>query len=266
MSALLKQFEVVKLETKELRNQRFEGTDFSKQTKHHLRALDCEFSQCNFDESDLSDFRCWGTRFIDCTFRKTNLRNAAIGGVDKVKLNYFERVDFSQADMRGIASGNGNFIDCLFDHARLDKVNFGGSRSIRCTFRGTLKEIMFNAQAFRGEAFPANTMEDVDFSAAKFHWVAFRNLNLDEVKFPIDESHIVLDNYVQFLEKAVAELKDSTEVGLRQLRAVFENHLKWIGPKQIRGVVCRNDFLECKPEALKKFDELIAKFGRISSV
>jgi uncharacterized protein YjbI with pentapeptide repeats len=265
MSSLLKQFEIVKLETSELRNRHFQGTDFSNQTIPHLRAFDCEFSKCNFDEADLSDFRFWETRFTDCTFRKTNLRNAAIGGVNKGKLNYFERTDFSHADMRGIACPNANFTDCLFDCTQLEKVDFQGSRFIRCTFRGTLNETMFYAYAFRGESFPANTMEDVDFSAAKFRWVAFRNLNLDKVKFPNDENHMVLDNYANFLKVAVAELKDSTEVGLRQVLAVLENHLKWIGPKQIRGVISRNDFLECRPEAAEKFDKLIAKFGQIST-
>ncbi|HXT40688.1 MAG TPA: pentapeptide repeat-containing protein [Candidatus Angelobacter sp.] len=266
MSSLLRRIKVVKLETTEFRNQSFGGADFSRQAKPHLRAFDCEFIGCKFDEAALSDFRSWGSHFINCTFHKTNLRNAAIGGVDKGKLNHFERVDFSQPDMRGIASGNGAFTDCLFDRTRLDKVAFGGSQFIRCTFRGILNEVTFNAHAFRGEAFPPNTMEDVDFSGAELHWVDFRKLDLDTVRFPHDKDHLVLDNYVEFLKEAVFELKGASEVGLRQLRAVLEHNLKWVGSRQIRGVLRRNDFSEFRPGALEKFDELVVKFGRVSPV
>ena len=264
MSTLLKQIKVVQLETTELRNQHFEGTDFSKNANPHLRAIDCEFSRCNFNKANLSDFRSWGSRFVDCTFRKTNLKNAAIGGVNEGKLNFFERVDFSEADLRGIACGLGNFVDCVFNNTRLDKVDFQGSRFIRCTFSGILNETMFYAHAFRGEAFPPNQMEDVDFSGAKLHLVAFRKLDLDRVEFPKDKNHIVFDNYVEFLEKAVAELSGVSQVGLRQLHAVLVNYLKWIGPKQVRGVINRLDW-KAYTGTLEKFDELVAKFGRVSN-
>src|SRR5262249_23755691 len=149
------------------------------------------------------DWRLWSTAISDTSFRLTDLRYSALGGVHGGSRNSYRHIDFTKADLRRTAYTSAEFVACMFRDTRLEKVNFAGSTFVDCTFEGQLNEVCFNQYAFGEEGLPPNEMQRVDFSQAELRAVEFRGLDLRDVHFPKDEDHIVLNNYGQTLDRLV---------------------------------------------------------------
>lgn len=256
----LSDYKVTQVATREFRNRRIAGADFTGQRLEGLRLFDSVFTNCSFDGAVCRDLRMWGTTVRDCTFRRTDLRDSGLGGVLEAKVNNFERVDFSGADLRRTAHGSSVFTECVFDQTNLTKVDFQGSRFTRCRFRGELREVLFYDHGFDLETFEANRMEDVDFSGAQLRWVAFRRLNLDGVVFPSDENHVIIRHYPAFLDYALDHLQGESSLPDRILYAVFTNAKKWLAPGQSIGVINRLDLVEGAGgrDTLVRLDYLLA--------
>jgi uncharacterized protein YjbI with pentapeptide repeats len=149
---------------------RWADIDFSGADLQSLRLFDTTLDNCSFDEANCRGWRQWGMSIKNCTFRGTNLRDAALGGIDQGKRNSYRRVDFTKADLRGTAHESADVVDCIFVETNLRKVDFQGTVFVNCTFAGELDEVAFARFAFRGESFPPNEMKGVDFRRAKLRW------------------------------------------------------------------------------------------------
>lgn len=217
--------------------------DFSGSCIDSLRFFDCSISDCIFDDCSCRDWRMWGTSFEGCSFRGTDLRESALGGVMDGKTNVFRKVDFAKTDLRQTAFVAAEFVGCLFKNCNLTKVNFNGSTFTDCVFEGELREVCFNRRAFGNESLKPNEMAGVDFSRAVLRMTEFRGLDMENVRFPNDNDHIIVDDYPAALDKLLQASKSRTDVGSRKLAGALTVRRKWVGSKQRRGVLNRNDLI-----------------------
>jgi uncharacterized protein YjbI with pentapeptide repeats len=228
-----------------LKDVRLEGIDFSEAGLAGLRLERCWVVGCRFDDALAENWAMWGTRFVDCTFRRARMRGSQLGAMAKRRpLDLFRKdidtawrkVDFSEADLRACHAG-AHFEDCDFSNAKLEKFDFGDSSLHRCRFAGDLEEVEFAAAGWRDGADPVETLWDVDFRAARLRWVAFRRLNLDHVQLPDGDDHLILGRFPCVLERALELLRDATEPASLALRGLLEWDKEWLGPCQEVGVI-----------------------------
>jgi uncharacterized protein YjbI with pentapeptide repeats len=222
----------------------WDSLDFTGSTLEGLRFFDSIIRNCIFDECDCQDWRLWGTRVENCSFRSADFRNSSLGGIRNNKRNTFDRVQFARTDLRRTNYISASFAHCAFRDSRLDKVNFQGSTFTDCTFEGELLEVCFNRSAFRQDELPPNCMSRVDFSRADLRSVEFRNLDLDEVCFPSDEKHILVYDYPQTLDTVLQFLQSRGDNASRSLAAYLGVYRRWAGPKQKRGILNEIDLRE----------------------
>jgi len=218
--------------------------DFSGSNLNNLRFFDCTIENCVFDKCKCKDWRMWGTTISDTSFDSADLRSAALGGVQNGKRNQFRKVNFSGADLRDTGYEAAKFVACTFKNTKLDKVDFQTTVFIDCVFEGELCEVLFYRTGFRGEKYPPNEMKGVDFSRAKLRFVEFRGLDLEDVRLPVDDDHILLKPYRGILERLIQTFAGKTDKVSKALTGNFEFKLKWAGPRQVQGVVNKNDLLE----------------------
>ena len=214
--------------------------------------FDCSITDCVFTQCHCRDWRLWGCRIADTSFRGADLPESALGGVDDGKRNSFRNVDFTEADLRETAFAVAEFMGCRFDNSKLNKGNFDGSSFTDCGFEGELREVCFNKTASGYDSFPPNQMVNVDLSRAVLRSVEFRKLDLDQVRFPDDENHITVDNYGEALDRTLAMLRTQSDPGFRRLTAVLAHLRKWTGAQQRRGVINVSDLVECGGEERAK--------------
>jgi len=112
----------------ELRGATLLDLDLTGARLEHLRFFDTVLRDCRLDRASCRDWRAWDFTVEDCTFRRSNLRGAALGTRSE-KGNHYRRVDFSAADLRDVVCQRATFEDCDFSGARLEKVEFGGCTS-----------------------------------------------------------------------------------------------------------------------------------------
>ena len=236
-----------------LQKAHLEGIDFTGAKLAHLRFFNSRITDCCFDDAQCEDWRLWATDISDTTFIAAELDSAVLGPWYEGRGNTYESVNFCRADMSRLNSFTATYRDCDFSHAKLEKIDFQSSSFIRCRFAGELREVIFWDHGFKTGKPNPNPMEDVDFRQAKLRWVEFRRLNLDRMRFPEDEDHLIIKNYRCVLQKVLAALKDNENNHARRLRAILEIDLKWIGPQQQIGVLCRLDFRERWGEAGEEF-------------
>ena len=252
----LARYAIRKIDTLQLRDQQFDGADFSNQQFDHLRFFNCKFNNCRFDVSRFIDLRVWGSSFQSCSFRKAKLRDAALGGLIENRPNTFEDSQFIEADLRGSSYISAVFDRCDFENAKLKKVDFNGSRFTKCRFTGELRETSFADVAFDHEDLQPNRMVEVDFTQAELRWVEFRRLDLSKALLPQDEAHIVFPDFRRFLERAIKWLEPRGDLDARKIRAVLEVCLRH-APNMGVGVLNRLDFREEGEAEGALFDELV---------
>lgn len=245
VAARLNAFEVTRLTgLTELRGITLRHLDFSAATLKFLRFFDCRIEDCLFDGADCEDWRLWGTTVISSSFRATKLRKSVLGGVVDGSRDVYRDVDFSAADFRQTTYESAEFTACNFACARLEKIDFRSSTFANCTFEGELREVLFYGPGSAPERFTPNEMSSVDFRRANLRWVEFRRLDLTTVLLPDDERHVILEPYIPLLERILDVLRTRDDVSARRLSAVFTSRRKWAGPRQLRGVINRDDLLE----------------------
>jgi uncharacterized protein YjbI with pentapeptide repeats len=238
----------------EARNVGWRGLDFSGCRLPSLRFFDSTIENCRFDGAHCRDWRMWGTTIEETSFRKTDLRDTALGGIDRGRRNAFRRVDFANADLRQSVHGSADMIACNFDHTRLDKVDFQGTVFVDCVFAGELNEVQFFRHKFRGEALPPNEMKGVDLRRADLYYCEFRKLDMDDVRWPEDDAHILVKEYKATLDLLLERLEGRQDKTSRSLRAMLEFRQKWAGENQQEGVFNKRELIEWGGE------ELVAEF------
>ncbi len=134
----------------------------------------------------------------------------------------------------------------------------GGSRFVRCRFSGELREVIFHRTAWDAEHLAPNEMTDVDFSQARLRFVEFRGLGLRSVRWPIDDVHVVVQNYRGVLDVALRSFESRGDRGSQGLAAYLEVYRKWAGPNQEVGIFNREDLREAGGvDAASEFLQLV---------
>lgn len=237
----------------ELRGVHLKGIDLSNCRLDSLRFLDSTIEDCSFDSGRCQDWRMWRTTVLNTSFRNTDLRNSALGPVNRTetKRNSFRSVDFTNADLRKTVYVSADMLNCVFAQTNLAKIDFQGTIFKDCIFSGLLNEVTFYQRAFQGERFPPNEMLGVDLRDATLRHVEFRNLDMNNVKWPESNQHIVLSNYKACLSKMLDTLGDCKDESSKRVQAIFRMKLKWAGPNQREGVLSKTDLLEqASPDVL----------------
>jgi len=230
----------------ELRGVNLKGINFSNCRLDSLRFYDSTIEDCSFDSGRCQDWRLWRTTVLNTSFRNTDLRNSALGAVNRTetKRNSFRSVDFTNADLRKTVYVSADMIDCVFAQTNLAKIDFQGTIFKDCVFSGLLNEVIFCQRAFQGQRFPPNEMLGVDLREATLRHVEFRNLDMNDVKWPESNQHIVLSNYKACLSKMLDSLRDCKDEASRRVQAILRMKLKWAGQNQRQGVLSKLDLLE----------------------
>jgi uncharacterized protein YjbI with pentapeptide repeats len=221
---------------------RLDGLDFSQGLLGNMRFFRSAFVDCRFDGAACQDWRLWATDLSNTSFVRADLRTAVLGAWHEGRGNVFRHVDFTEANLRATVCPAATFEDCDFSGAKLAKVDFQSSSFIRCKFAGLLSEVIFYDHGYKTGKTDPNPMLEVDFTDAELRMVEFRRLSLDRVAFPKDDHHLVVNRYRCVLERAVQELKASSQ--WEGLRAVMEHRLKWAGTNQERGLFNLRDLAE----------------------
>jgi len=221
-----------------------DSLDFTGSCLNNILFFNCKINNCVFEKCLCQNWKLWGTTVSNASFRLADLRNSALGGVQNDRTNTYQKVDFTEADLRQTKYISARFNGCLFKETQLNKVDFHGSTFVDCSFEGELREVCFNRKAFKMDMLPRNEMLRVDFSHAQLRSVEFRGLDLENVRFPTNDDHILLDDYPQMLDELLKSLRGQTDVAVRKLAAYLGVYRKWVGPKQRRGVLNKNDLIE----------------------
>ena len=127
--------------------------------------------------------------------------------------------------MRRVSTSAATYVDCDFSDADLRDVNFWQSSLIRCTFAGTVREVVFDGRML-GEAKPdPNPMDGVDFSAASLRGTDFRAVDLRRVILPNDPDLLLVSD-VSVLDRAGARLSSHMTEHDTTLAATVLDHLR----------------------------------------
>jgi fluoroquinolone resistance protein len=236
--------DVTQRETVQIKGAQWRSLDFTGGRLNGLLFSNSSLQNCVFDRCECQDWGLWATTVERCTFSAANLQRAVLGGLQDKRRNTFRDVTFFETNLSQTVYKSAEFIRCTFRDAKCRKIDFQGSTFVDCTFEGELNEVMFYRHAFRSESLPANEMVNVDFSRAKLRSVEFRGLNLDAVTFPVDDEHLVLNQYPDALDVLLDQLRRQSDVPSKQLVAYFSVMRKWVGPKQLRGVINWRDIAD----------------------
>jgi uncharacterized protein YjbI with pentapeptide repeats len=228
----------------EVRGVEWRGLVFDGAKLNTLRLHACRVIDCSFDNCQAQEWRTWATTFTNCSFKRADLRNSMLGGVENGERCVYSAVDFSDADLRKTIYKAAGFERCQFRNTALAQVDFQTSTFVDCVFEGRLREVTFYARGYEGEAFPENKMINVDFSRAQLHYVAFRGLTLDRVKLPEDRDHLVIRNVAETLDRMTAMLHAKRDPTATKLAAFLNIGRKWVPPNQTQKVINMKDLVE----------------------
>jgi uncharacterized protein YjbI with pentapeptide repeats len=182
----------------ELRGTALSGLDLSHARLDNLRMFDVVLRNCRFDDASCLDWRAWGLVVEDCTFRRADLRDSALGTWWEGRGSRFRTVDFSSTTMPELDFAHAEFTDCVFDGAGLERTRFSECRLSRCRFTGLLDEVTFSG----------GTLDEVDFAAAVLRWTAFSGVDLAGITLPTDrDTHLIVRNYPCVVRRALALLE-----------------------------------------------------------
>jgi uncharacterized protein YjbI with pentapeptide repeats len=245
-----------------VRGATWKGLDFTGADLSSLRFIDTHIEDCVFDKAKCRDWRMWGTTVRRSSFASADLRGASLGAVqDGGRRNAFVDVTFTKTNLTATSYMSAEFVRCTFSNAKLDKVEFRGSTFEACVFQGELKEVLFDSAvdpALCKEAtrLPRNQMLRADFSQARLRGVEFRGIDLKDVTFPSDDAHIVIPNYRDALDRALAIAKTSSDPKAKLMAGYLTIRRDWAGSV---GVINRQDLVDFDGEEFAQaFLELVA--------
>lgn len=200
-------------------------------------------TNCSFQTAVLSKWRLWASDVTSCSFAGADLRESVIGSWSNGRGNRWEQVSFTRADLRGTVQDSAIFVDVDFSSTRLDRVEFRSCDFVRCRFAGVLREVIFYGPGF-GHGDLLVRLEDVDFSEAMFRWVDFRRLDPSPVALPRTDGHLVIRNFPCVLATALSDTASDDRRGIRGLKGLLTNDVKWLAPGQTLGVISLSDIAE----------------------
>lgn len=138
-----------------LRDARYEGADFARQSPGSFVAISCTFIRCDFRYWRVDDMCFAGglqpTLYRDCTFDGSRLSVSTVGPAR------FERCSFRDVDIRGLLGPAAEYIDCVFTGVLRSAVFTG--RILADTYAGVGRQL----NEFKGNDFSGASLRDVSF-------------------------------------------------------------------------------------------------------
>jgi uncharacterized protein YjbI with pentapeptide repeats len=198
---------------------------------------------CRFDGAACGDWRLWSSTVTDCSFRKADLRGAAVGTWHDGLRNEWRRIDFVGADFRVGVTRSAAYEDCDFSGAKVVSVDFSQCSFSRCRFAGPISKVLFEGSDLSPERPAPPQMIAVDFSDAVFRDVYFRGFDLEDVIMPMDPDVRVYRRARCVARWGVSMLGNDDSQSARMLRAVFKNRLRGPGDEREASIFNRRDFL-----------------------
>jgi uncharacterized protein YjbI with pentapeptide repeats len=214
--------------------------DFTGCSLPSLSFSDVEIEDCVLDLADCSGWRLWDCAVRNSSFKGANLKEAVLGGRGDRRRNQFQSINFVKADLRKTVYFCGEFVNCDFERAKLRNVEFFGCTFESCHFAGAIQNVLFYKSAYDCKRCPVNEMMNVDMIDAELKHVEFRGLDLDKVRLPLNEAHIVIPDYKETLQRAIAAYQNHESASFRSLSAYLECMLEWAGPNQRSGILHRD--------------------------
>lgn len=211
----------------------------------HFRFFTAQIENCLFDNADLRGWRLWGTDVMDSSLRGADLRDTSLGGWEKGRGNVYERADFSGSNLSGVWTHAARFVECEFSQAKLDKAEFWGCEFIRCTFAGTLREVIFHRRFMskeQGEIPLEPRLEDVDLSHTALRDCAIE-VPVRGGALPSSDTHLIIRNFYDRLREVEARLKADDGAHVEAPLAWVRYLLREYEPEELElGILRREDF------------------------
>lgn len=249
-------------DVREIQGVHWRDLDFTGSKLPGLRLFNATVTNCRFDRCQLRDWRVWGTKFQNCSFRDTDLRDSALGAPLQEKRNIYSNVEFNRTDLRGTSYTAAVFQGCAFRQAKLKGIDFQTSAFVDCVFEGELNNVLFYRRGHEGEKFPPNEMINVDFTMATLRHVAFRGLTLEKVKLPETDPHIVFKNVAPTLAAAISKLKDQGDETALQVIKYLAIVSEEAGPTRKQHVLNLTDLSDTfGQEAVVRLREVFRQIG-----
>jgi uncharacterized protein YjbI with pentapeptide repeats len=175
-------------EPPEFHSVKWDSIDFSFAEIDHLRLFLSEITDCLFSDVVARDWRNWGNRYVNCDFARADIRDSAIGGANhKGKAMEYVNCHWQEGKMKDAFLLGATYRDCLFENVTLVEQQIRESAFIRCSFSGTLQDIMFDARIRDSEppwAVQSDAVVDCDFSACTFEGVEFYGIDTRTLRLP----------------------------------------------------------------------------------
>lgn len=226
-----------------LRDVELADLDLSGAQLPSLRFHGVSVINCRFDGAACGDWRLWSSTVTDCSFRKAELRGAAVGTWHNGLRNEWRRIDFSGADFRVGVTRSAAYEDCDFSGAKIVGVEFSQCTFTRCRFTGAISKVLFDGRDLSPERPAPPQMRAVEFLDAMFRDVDFRGFDLEDVVMPMDPDVRVYRRARCVARRGVSMLDNDETKPARILRAVFNNRLRGPGDEREASIFNRRDFL-----------------------
>ena len=219
----------------------WDSLDLTGSQLEQLRFFAGTITNCVFDTANLNGLRLWGTRVTDSTFRRTDLRNSALGTGEWHGLrNTWQHVTFDRANLREVS-----FIAATLNHCTFEKTTKGlqliDCEIFDCVFTGELGTLGI---AGRGHRFPVDPSSiSADFRQATLGEFYIEGYHTGNVSLPQQDDLVVVHDYPSAFRTAAAWLRrpDATEIEQRTA-GIFDYRLKAPGGEDTDYVTALNGY------------------------
>lgn len=199
----------------------WESLDFRRASGAEFSFYGARIENCLFDSATLTDLRLHGTEFVDCSFRRADLRKwGGFAGAWHGRRNTWRRTDFGHAKLR-----NMTFENCVLDGCHFEqngkRIVFEGCEILDCTFRGEWHSLLIES---RGQA--SRDAFSADLSEASLTDSHILGYSLDHARLPEQAGLVVIRGYPPIARRAIAQLtNDTTNDAERTARAILSARL-----------------------------------------
>ena len=156
----------------------------------------CIFKNCDFSDSDLSNFK-----FIGCHFMNSNL------SLSKIYQTLFQKIHFSDCKLLGLNFNNCNdfSLSFIFENSQLNHSSFFKLKIKKTIFRNCqMKECDFTQTDFTESVFDNCNLEGAQFDFTNLEKTDFRtsfNFSLDPDQNKIKGAMFSKENVIGLLHK-----------------------------------------------------------------
>lgn len=192
-----------------------ESIDFTYSDLRYSYLIECNISNCIFEETNATEVHFVACNLLNCIFRKTNLSYSFINENIGSNSGSIKNAEFIESNLSDAFFYFPIIENCNFENCNLFKTDFDGSRFKDCKFKGTLDSLWFRGYSTHAtksilgifnrvnpQKYP-NKMINVDFTQSKLIGVAFEySIDLSSCKFPEDENYILVKNLKETYSKA----------------------------------------------------------------